>query len=232
MKIQTWGVYIVDDSFTEGVEICTTQDVQIFDISSNIQNVDIHVCEPNARVNIYAFHAESSLYHRHVQVIGEWAQVHVWCILAASNNVNIEAKVIGQLSSSSSSVYLHILSCAMEGGEIDLDGVVQIDEKIGKVSWKILEENIFLWESGKIRGIPSLLVRSNDVEAGHAARIERIPDEKLYYLRSRWIPKDDATVMMLKSAIATVFDPLRQTDEERHTELTESICSKMLLWDK
>lgn len=44
-------------------------------------------------------------------------------------------------------------------------------------------------------------MHSDDVEAGHAARIERIPDEKLYYLRARGIPRDDATVMMIRSSV-------------------------------
>lgn len=39
------------------------------------------------------------------------------------------------------------------------------------------------------------------MEAGHAARIEKIPDEKLYYLRARGIPRDDASVMMIESAV-------------------------------
>lgn len=44
-------------------------------------------------------------------------------------------------------------------------------------------------------------MHSDDVEAGHAARIERISDEKLYYLRARGIPRDDATVMMIRSSV-------------------------------
>lgn len=46
------------------------------------------------------------------------------------------------------------------------------------------------------------------MEAGHAARIERVSDEKLYYLRARGIPKDDATVMMIESSVAGLFEGL------------------------
>lgn len=44
-------------------------------------------------------------------------------------------------------------------------------------------------------------MHSDDVQAGHAARIERVSDEKLYYLRARGIPHDDATVMMIRSSV-------------------------------
>lgn len=49
------------------------------------------------------------------------------------------------------------------------------------------------------------------MEAGHAARIERISDEKLYYLRSRGIPKDDATVMMIESSVAGLLEGISET---------------------
>lgn len=54
-------------------------------------------------------------------------------------------------------------------------------------------------------------MHSDDVEAGHAARIERVSDEKLYYLRARGIPKDDATVMMIESSVSGLLEGL---DEE------------------
>ncbi len=53
-------------------------------------------------------------------------------------------------------------------------------------------------------------MHSDDVEAGHAARIERVSDEKLYYLRARGIPKDDATVMMIESSVVGLFEGLEE----------------------
>ena len=64
------------------------------------------------------------------------------------------------------------------------------------------------------------MVHSDDVEAGHAARIERVSDEKLYYLRARGIPKDDATVMMIRSSVAKVFERL---DEEYQEKILEKV---------
>lgn len=49
-------------------------------------------------------------------------------------------------------------------------------------------------------------MHSDDVEAGHAARIERVSDEKLYYLRSHGISKDDATVMTIESSVSGLLE--------------------------
>ncbi len=53
------------------------------------------------------------------------------------------------------------------------------------------------------------------MEAGHAARIERVSDEKLYYLRARGIPKDDATVMMIESSVAGLIEGLEEQYQEK-----------------
>lgn len=63
-------------------------------------------------------------------------------------------------------------------------------------------------------------MHSDDVEAGHAARIERVSDEKLYYLRARGIPKDDATVMMIESAVAGLFEGL---GEEYYKKIIDKV---------
>jgi Fe-S cluster assembly scaffold protein SufB len=110
-----------------------------------------------------------------------------------------------RITGSNSVTNIHILSLIAENGHVDLDGTVHIIPDIAQVAGHILEENIFLGSTGMIRGIPSLIVHSDDVEAGHAARIERIPDEKLYYLRARGIPRDDASVMMITSAVTTLL---------------------------
>jgi Fe-S cluster assembly scaffold protein SufB len=47
-----------------------------------------------------------------------------------------------------------------------------------------------------------------------------VSDEKLYYLRARGIPKDDATVMMIESAVAGLFEGL---DEKYQEEIAEKI---------
>lgn len=65
------------------------------------------------------------------------------------------------------------------------------------------------------------------MEAGHAARIERVSDEKLYYLRARGIPKDDATVMMIESSVGGLFEGLENVYfEEVKVRLLQMFYSK------
>lgn len=141
-----------------------------------------------------------------LQFATESGESIVRMLLLATQDEKLKADIHSTLTSSNTVTNIHILSLVGESGIIELNGTVQIDANIAKVKGHILEENIFLGSKGNIRGIPSLLVHSDDVEAGHAARIERVSDEKLYYLRSRGISKDDATVMMIESSVAGLFE--------------------------
>lgn len=139
--------------------------------------------------------------------INESGESHVHILLLAHKN-HVQSTVHSTLTASHTKTNIHIISLVGNEGIINLNGVVEIGPQIEKVSGHILEENIFLGSTGQIRWIPSLLVHSDDVEAWHAARIERIPDEKLYYLRARGIPQEDATIMMIRSAIFWLFSGL------------------------
>lgn len=158
-----------------------------------------------------------------LQFITQSGESIVRILLLATGDEKLTTTIHSTLQSSQTVSNIHILSLVGEAGIIELNGTVQIDANISGVKGHILEENIFLGSKGNIRGIPSLLVHSDDVEAWHAARIERVSDEKLYYLRARGIPKDDATVMMIESAVAGLFEGLDEWYREQSLERVKQI---------
>ncbi len=70
---------------------------------------------------------------------------------------------------------------------------------------RLKERHIFLGSGGKIRGIPALIVHSDDIEASHALAIDRISDAELFYIRSRGFSRDDATNLILDGAVSEIF---------------------------
>jgi len=57
--------------------------------------------------------------------------------------------------------------------------------------------------------------------------MERISDDKLFYLRSRGLPREDATVLMLESYISKTFKKLEKENEELYIELKERILRRI-----
>ena len=78
-----------------------------------------------------------------------------------------------------------------------------------------------------VKWIPTLLVRSDDVKASHACKMERISDEKLFYLRSRWLGKDNALNMIIEAKIENLFSCLRMYDKDVYEETLENILNKI-----
>lgn len=100
---------------------------------------------------------------------------------------------------------IRVLSLAGPLGNATIDGSILIEQGATKVEGSVHERHVFLGSTGKIRGIPALLVHSDDVKAHHSLAIERISDEELFYLRSRGFSRDEATIVMLESSIIEVF---------------------------
>lgn len=88
---------------------------------------------------------------------------------------------------------------------------------------RLKERHIFLGSGGKIRGIPALIVHSDDIEASHALAIDRISDAELFYLRSRGFSTDDATGLILEGAVAEIFSGLESIDEPLFMQAKESV---------
>jgi Fe-S cluster assembly scaffold protein SufB len=57
--------------------------------------------------------------------------------------------------------------------------------------------------------------------------MERISDDKLFYLRARGLPKEDATVLMLESYISKIFGDLEESYQELYTTTKERILERV-----
>lgn len=198
--------------FDQGGEVVVYDQTHTDELSRKV------IISNNTQLRWYGAISGQNTYN--LQFITQLGESIVRILLLATADDKLTTTIHSTLQSSQTVSNIHILSLVGEAGIIQLNGTVQIDANISGVKGHILEENIFLGSKWNIRGIPSLLIHSDDVEAGHAARIERVSDEKLYYLRARGIPRDDATVMMIESAVAGLLEGL---DEKYQEEIVAKI---------
>lgn len=139
----------------------------------------------------------------------------------------IKTKIYSKISSNNSSSDIKILSLVSDNWNIDLDWIVEIDSWYKKIKGHLVEKNLFLWNTWKIKWIPTLLVRSDDVEASHSCTIEKISNDELFYLRSRWINKWSALTLIIASKINSVFSCLLMYDKNFYDELLEKISTEI-----
>lgn len=122
---------------------------------------------------------------------------------------------------------IFILSVIWNNWFIDLDWIIKINKNLKNIIANLNEENIFLWKNWKIKWVPTLFVNSNDVKASHSCKVEKINDEKLFYLRSRWISKEESINKILESYISNLFSCIEMYDNKFYNKLYKNIIYKL-----
>ncbi len=223
MNITKSWFYKVDENWAKEITIWDNLTVAIFDDWETLEK--IHVWE-NTTLEYFSFFSEQWVFNKHFLSEKEGSKVIVKSLIYAENN-KIESTITWELAINNTQNYTDILSFAWENGEVKLDWILKINSALQEVKWRLDEENIFLWDSGKISGIPTLLVETNDVEASHSCKMEKISDEKLFYLRSRWMWKENAMRMMIEAKIKNLYRCLEMYDTEFYEEILETILQKI-----
>lgn len=147
-------------------------------------------------------------------------------IIYSSEN-KIDAEILWETFWNGNNLDIKILSFAWNNGKINTHWILKINSETSKNKWILEEENIFLWESWEISWIPTLLVETNDVEASHSCKMEKISDEKLFYLRSRWIWKENALSLIIEAKIKHLYSCLEMYDKNFYDEIIKYIIEKI-----
>ena len=136
---------------------------------------------------------------------GDDANIHAHILVLWSPDHKIRINCHAHLLHNNSEANIHIISLLPNGSDVDIDGWVDLHKWLSKISWHLLEENILLGDSVKIKTLPMLDVHSNDVSASHGCRIERLDAKKMFYLQSRWLSKSEAEKLMIEWLVETMI---------------------------
>lgn len=224
MKITKNWFYKLSEFKSDQLFIDKNLVVSIFDDLNNDINVELW---ENSRVEYFWFVEKSDDLKINFIQKEVNSKLSVKYFLFSKWENKIKAKIYSWISASYSISDVKILSIIWEKWFVDLDWIIDIMSWVEKVHWDLQEENLFLWDSAKAKWIPTLLVKSNDVKASHACKMERISDEKLFYLRSRWIWKENALSIMIEAKIKSIFSCISMLDKDFYEELVEKILLKI-----
>ena len=198
--------------------------VSIFDDLNN--NIDIIIWE-NSRVEFYSVLENKDDFRINFIQDKNNSDLKVHYLLLSKDNIKLKARIHSDINSDFVKSDIKILSIIWNNWFIDLDWIIQINKWIKKVDANLIEENLFLGNSWKVKWIPTLLVRSDDVKASHACKMERISDEKLFYLRSRGVDKDNALSIMIEAQIKNLFKCISMLDSNYYEDLIATILLKI-----
>ena len=141
-----------------------------------------------------------------IDVVDEKCSVSCSAIVVSAWNIPSSIDFAVTLKASYTKADIYALWLLWNNAKAVVNGWVVINQWLIQVEWYLAEENLLLWEKIQIKTLPMLDVRSNDVKASHGATISRLDEQKLFYLTSKWLPKQQAEQLMIKSYIQKALD--------------------------
>lgn len=102
-------------------------------------------------------------------------------------------------------------------------GLIRIEKPAFKTASFLESHSLLLSEGASSNPIPSLIIENNDVRATHGASVGQIDADKMFYLTSRGISREDAERLIVEGFFDPVLRKIPLEDmQERFRKIIES----------
>jgi Fe-S cluster assembly protein SufD len=105
-------------------------------------------------------------------------------------------------------------------------GKILVKEGAQKTDGYQISQSLLLDEDSQFLAKPELEIYADDVACSHGSTTGAIDEEGLFYLRSRGVPKDEATDLMTLAFLAEALDEIE--DETLAEELSERLSAWLI----
>lgn len=159
-----------------------------------------------------------------VYLMGEGAHGEVLSIAFAGKNQEQDTggKIVHLADNTTSVITSKSISKA--GGTASYRGLLKIEEGLSNVKSRVVCDALLLDEYSKTNTYPYIEIDSDDVSMEHEARVSKISEEQLFYLMSRGMSEQEASMMIVNGFL----DPLvKQLPMEYAVELNRLIELEM-----
>ncbi|KKR26433.1 MAG: iron-sulfur (Fe-S) cluster assembly protein, Fe-S cluster assembly protein SufD [Candidatus Peregrinibacteria bacterium GW2011_GWE2_39_6] len=101
-----------------------------------------------------------------------------------------------------------------------INGTIRMEPKCLGADGRLEEKILLLSPTARIEAEPNLEIRCHEVMASHAASVERIDEEKLFYLASRGIAGEVAIPLIVEGFLGEALgDLVDQSLKKRMNEI-------------
>jgi Fe-S cluster assembly scaffold protein SufB len=104
-----------------------------------------------------------------------------------------------------------------DGAKFMFDGSIDIDSHLDSVHGRLLQQNVVLGKDISVKVLPQLNVASHDVHAAHGAKIDSLDTQKLFYMMSRGLTKQQSQKLLVDGYIDYAlkhFPDLTEADKQ------------------
>lgn len=185
----------------------------------------LNCCENEKKV--FHIHSKKNSNSRYLYVIknselnftfninSEKASIECYFLIPAINNQNVILNIDTSFTSKNTKAIINVIALWSDNSSITLDGNIHIWKNLDNVEARLYEETLLLWNAKYISLIPWLRVDSPDVIASHGAKIQRISQERIFYMQSRWLNRDKAVSMIINSYYQQIIEKFQLNENEK-----------------
>ncbi|MBI5228049.1 SufD family Fe-S cluster assembly protein [Candidatus Micrarchaeota archaeon] len=113
---------------------------------------------------------------------------------------------------------------AKDEASAKLDGMIKIEKNGGGASSFLSQHVILLNPGAHATANPELEIENNDVSSRHAASVSQIDEEKIFYLMSRGISRDEARKLIIEGFLESAIETI-SVDEIKKEFIEKTIAS-------
>lgn len=215
MKIEKNWFYRFDEKTSWSIEIMEW--VYAFVFLKDIDKSFEFALKTRARLDLFGFFKSKT--SEKVVINQEWENTELKLKFMYFNSKNdLTTNIKSKIKASNSKSNLNII-WIVKDNKLSIDSSIEIVEWVHQVEANLKQKNLFIWDSGQVRWLPKLLVRSNEVKASHSCKVEKIDENLLFYLKSRGISESKAILLMIESYFIKNFKCLNMVDEKSYNKL-------------
>lgn len=159
-----------------------------------------------------------------IYLMGEGAHGEVLSIAFAGKGQEQDTGGKAVHAASNTSSVITSKSISKDGGVSSYRGLLKVAEDVKNVRSRVVCDALILDEYSESNTYPYMEIDSDDVSVEHEARVSKISEDQLFYLMSRGLSEDQASVMIVNGFL----DPLvKQLPMEYAVELNRLIELEM-----
>jgi len=159
-----------------------------------------------------------------IYLVGEGAHGEVLSIAFAGKGQEQDTGGKAVHAANHTSSVITAKSISKDGGVASYRGLLKVNEGLHDVRSRVVCDALILDETSRSNTYPYMEINSDDVSIEHEARVSRISEDQLFYLMSRGMSEQEASLMI----VSGFLDPLvKQLPMEYAVELNRLIELEM-----
>lgn len=132
-----------------------------------------------------------------VELVGQGAEAEIYGSFLAENSDSIDINVTIHHKAKNTLANTTLRGVGRDNSKIRFFGRIIIDPECGNSNSFLTERVLLLSENARAEAVPVLEILTDDVKCSHAASVTQIPEQQLFYLMSRGVPKKQAEDLII-----------------------------------